>query len=72
MDGGRSVSSSGELFSADSVGHLGFTGTSLWMDLQREAIVILLANRVHLVAKRSRFDLRPKIHDQIIDAFDAG
>ena len=65
------VSSSGQHFSADSVGHLGFTGTSLWIDLEREAVVVMLTNRVHLVAKRSRFDLRPKVHDFIIDAFTA-
>jgi CubicO group peptidase (beta-lactamase class C family) len=65
-------SSSGTLFSPNSVGHLGFTGTSLWIDLEREAIVILLTNRVHLVAKRSRFDLRPQVHDYIIDAFTSG
>ena len=66
------TSSSGSLFSENSVGHLGFTGTSLWIDLEREAVVVMLTNRVHLVAKRSRFDLRPTIHDYIIDAFLAG
>ncbi|MDP6977399.1 MAG: serine hydrolase domain-containing protein [Myxococcota bacterium] len=68
----KGSSSSGERFSENSVGHLGFTGTSLWIDLEREAIVVMLTNRVHLVAKRSRFDLRPAVHDFIIDAFDAG
>jgi len=68
----RGTSSSGEYFSPNSVGHLGFTGTSLWIDLEREAIVVMLTNRVHLVAKRSRFGLRPKIHDFIIDAFRSG
>jgi len=66
------VSSSGVHFSANSVGHLGFTGTSIWIDLEREAIVVMLTNRVHLVAKRSRFDLRPIVHDHILDAFAAG
>lgn len=65
-------SSSGQRFSAHSVGHLGFTGTSLWIDLDREAIVVMLTNRVHLVAKRSRFELRPVVHDLIMDAFSAG
>jgi len=66
------ASSSGSHFSPASIGHLGFTGTSLWIDLEREAIVVMLTNRVHLVAKKSRFDLRPKIHDLVIDAFLAG
>jgi CubicO group peptidase (beta-lactamase class C family) len=65
-------SSSGRYFSPNSIGHLGFTGTSLWIDLEREAVVVLLTNRVHLVAKRSRFDLRPKVHDLLIEAFQEG
>ena len=52
-----------------SIGHLGFTGTSLWIDLEREAIVVMLTNRVHLVAKRSKFGLRPIVHDLIREAF---
>jgi CubicO group peptidase (beta-lactamase class C family) len=65
------ASSSGRHFSVHSVGHLGFTGTSLWIDLERELIVVMLTNRVHLVAKRSRFDLRPKIHDAIFEGLTA-
>jgi CubicO group peptidase (beta-lactamase class C family) len=64
-------SSSGSHFSRTSIGHLGFTGTSLWIDLEREAIVVMLTNRVHLVAKRSKFGLRPVVHDLILDAFAA-
>jgi CubicO group peptidase (beta-lactamase class C family) len=64
-------SSSGQYFSSRSVGHLGFTGTSLWIDLEREAIVVMLTNRVHLVAKRSQFALRPRIHDLIIEGLTA-
>jgi len=62
-------SSSGRYFSENSVGHLGFTGTSLWIDLEREAVVVMLTNRVHQVAKRSQFGLRPKVHDLIMEAF---
>lgn len=40
-------SSSGQLFSSLSVGHLGFTGTSFWIDLERGVAVVLLTNRVH-------------------------
>ena len=64
-------SSSGRYFSPTSVGHLGFTGTSLWIDLEAEAIVVMLSNRVHLVAKKSKFTLRPVIHDLIREAFAA-
>jgi len=66
------ASSSGQHFSANSVGHLGFTGTSLWIDLEQETVVVLLTNRVHLVAKRSRFGLRPLVHDHLMEAFLAG
>ena len=66
------ASSSGRHFSPASIGHLGFTGTSLWIDLEREAVVVLLTNRVHLVAKRSRFELRPLVHDLVIEAFEEG
>jgi CubicO group peptidase (beta-lactamase class C family) len=64
-------SSSGQHFSVDSVGHLGFTGTSLWIDLERELIVVMLTNRIHQVAKRSHFSLRPKVHDAIVEGFTA-
>jgi len=67
----RGSSSSGQHFSEKSVGHLGFTGTSLWIDLERELIIVMLTNRIHQVAKRSRFDLRPKVHDAIVEAFTA-
>jgi len=66
------VSSSGQYFSKSSFGHLGFTGTSLWIDLERETVVTLLTNRVHLIAKKSHFALRPLVHDLIIEAFEAG
>jgi serine-type D-Ala-D-Ala carboxypeptidase len=65
-------SSSGQYFSEDSVGHLGFTGTSLWIDLKTEAIIVMLTNRAHLIAKRSQFALRPKVHDLIIEGLTAG
>jgi CubicO group peptidase (beta-lactamase class C family) len=65
-------STAGRYFSAESIGHLGFTGTSIWIDLSSEAIVIVLTNRVHLVAKKSRFALRPVLHDLIREAFEAG
>lgn len=65
------ASSSGQHFSEKSLGHLGFTGTSMWIDLETEAIVVMLTNRVHQIAKRSRFGLRPIVHDAIREAFVA-
>jgi CubicO group peptidase (beta-lactamase class C family) len=40
--------STGDTLSARTVGHLGFTGTSLWLDLERRRAYVLLANTVHL------------------------
>ena len=62
-------SSAGRHFSANSIGHLGFTGTSLWVDLDAECVIALLTNRIHLVVKRSKFALRAEIHDLIREAF---
>lgn len=62
-------SSCGALFSADTVGHLGFTGTSFWMDLERAIVVILLTNRVH--PSRSNVKIRafrPVLHDRVMEA----
>ncbi len=64
-------STSGRHFSKRSIGHTGFTGTSLWIDLEKGAVVVLLSNRVHLLAKKSRFALRPLVHDLIREAFVA-
>jgi CubicO group peptidase (beta-lactamase class C family) len=68
----QGASSSGRYFSENSIGHLGFSGTSLWIDLDREAVVVFFTNRVHLVAKRSRFELRPIVHDLLMEAFEEG
>jgi serine-type D-Ala-D-Ala carboxypeptidase len=60
-------SSSGHLFSRESVGHLGFTGTSFWMDLQRSIIIILLTNRIHPDRKNEKIkQFRPLLHDAIM------
>jgi len=62
-------SSSGSYFSPRSVGHLGFTGTSIWWDLQKNHHVILLTNRVHPTRKNEKIrDFRPHIHDLIMKA----
>ena len=60
-------SSSGSLFSSNSVGHLGFTGTSFWMDLDRSIIVILLTNRIHPTRDNEAIkDFRPMLHDGVM------
>jgi CubicO group peptidase (beta-lactamase class C family) len=63
-------SQAGTRFSRAGVGHLGFTGCSLWIDPARETWIVLLANRVHpTVPKDGRFKhFRPMLHDAIADA----
>jgi CubicO group peptidase (beta-lactamase class C family) len=62
-------SSCGRLFSEKTVGHLGFTGVSFWMDLNRSIIVILLTNRVHPTRDNIRIrEFRPKIHNVVMES----
>jgi CubicO group peptidase (beta-lactamase class C family) len=62
-------SSSGRHFSDHSIGHLGFTGTSFWMDLVNDVIVILLTNRIHPDPKNQRIKaFRPRLHDTVMEA----
>jgi CubicO group peptidase (beta-lactamase class C family) len=62
-------SSSGRHFSPRSFGHLGFTGTSLWIDPERRLSVTLLTNRTwpDRGSKAIR-QIRPLVHDAIIEA----
>lgn len=60
-------SSSGSFFSPTSVGHTGFTGTSLWIDPDRQLIVVLLTNRVFMGESDLRIKtFRPLLHDTIM------
>ncbi len=52
-----------------AVGHLGFTGTSLWVDLRRALVVALVTNRVAHGRKELRIrDFRPFFHDVVVEA----
>ena len=62
-------SSSGSYFSPNTVGHLGFTGTSLWWDLEKDCSVILLTNRIHPSRTNDKIkSFRPHVHDLIMKA----
>jgi CubicO group peptidase (beta-lactamase class C family) len=62
-------SSAGKHFSRDSVGHTGFTGTSIWMDLEKDVAVIFLTNRVHPARSNDKIKtFRPKLHDAVMEA----
>jgi len=65
-------STAGKLMSPQSFGHLGFTGTSLWIDPVKERVFILLTNRTHnhplpFVNINS---VRRRFHDLAIAALD--
>ena len=63
-------SSSGSRFSEWSFGHLGYTGTSLWIDPLCELEVVLLSNRVHPSRRNERIKVfRPCIHDLVYREF---
>jgi CubicO group peptidase (beta-lactamase class C family) len=65
-------SSAGTRIGTPAVGHLGFTGTSLWIDLERDAHVILLTNRVHPRRDNDRIrEVRPRVHDAVFEALAA-
>ena len=61
-------SSAGEYFHREtSVGHLGFTGTSFWMALDRSIIIILLTNRIHPHRDNEAIrQFRPGLHNALM------
>jgi beta-N-acetylhexosaminidase len=61
--------SSGHYFSAHSFGHTGFTGTSIWIDPDRQLFVVFLTNRVHPTRENSKIQqVRPALHDAVMQA----
>lgn len=62
-------SSSGRFFSAESIGHLGYAGTSLWIDPARSLAVVLLTNRTWPDRSNDAIRaIRPAFHDAIAEA----
>jgi len=60
----RGAGSAIEAFSESSLGHTGFTGTSLWIDRERGRIHVLLTNRVHPEVKPIDFNpVRQRFHE---------
>ena len=66
-------SAAGQGFGPGSVGHNGFTGTSIWLDPQRELFVVLLTNRVHPSRENLAIrPFRPRLHDLVVDEMFGG
>lgn len=62
-------SSSGRHFSRDSIGHLGYSGCSLWIDLEAAVAVVLLTNRTWPDRKSQLIrEIRPTFHDAVREA----
>jgi CubicO group peptidase (beta-lactamase class C family) len=60
-------SSCGTQLSPTSIGHTGFTGTSLWIDWERDLYVVFLTNRVHPSRENQAIrQVRPRLHDAIL------
>ncbi len=60
-------SSAGRMFSGSTVGHLGFTGVSIWLDVAREITVLLFTNRVHPDRGNNAIkQFRPLLHDAVM------
>ncbi|MEZ0343858.1 MAG: serine hydrolase domain-containing protein [Caldimicrobium sp.] len=64
----KGYSATGGAFSEKTVGHLGYTGCSFFIDLERELIVILLTNRVHPKRGNEAIkEFRPIFHQKVIE-----
>jgi serine-type D-Ala-D-Ala carboxypeptidase len=64
-------SQSGKYFSTRSFGHLGYTGASLWIDLERQLSVTLLTNRTWPDCQNQEIRLvRPAFHDAVVDGLE--
>lgn len=62
----------GRAGSRGAIGHLGFTGTSVWIDFDRELVVAFLTNRVALGRHNVRIrEFRPLVHEAVLDALGA-
>jgi CubicO group peptidase (beta-lactamase class C family) len=67
-----SPSQSGKYFSSGSFGHLGYTGTSLWIDPQRQLSITLLTNRTWPDCSNQAIkEVRPRFHDAVVEALEA-
>ena len=67
----RPTSSCGTRLSPGSIGHTGFTGTSLWIDWRRDIYVVFLTNRVHPTRENQAIRrVRPAVHDAVVEELE--
>jgi len=65
---GEETSSAGTLLGPRSYGHTGWTGTSLWIDPDRDVFVLLFTNRAYNPRTRTSFTALKQIRGQVADA----
>jgi len=62
-------SNRGDMFPVGSFGHTGFTGTSIWIDPDRQLFVVFLTNRVHPTRENQKIQqVRRDLHDAVMQA----
>lgn len=67
------TSSCGTRLAPTAIGHTGFTGTSLWIDWERDLYLVLLTNRVYGGRENSKIQqIRPRFHDAVVQEFSRG
>ena len=65
------MSSAGTLLSPRSFGHTGFTGTSIWLDPERDVVIVLLSNRVHPTRENAKWaPVRRNVADRVVQGIE--
>jgi CubicO group peptidase (beta-lactamase class C family) len=65
------ASQSGQYLSSNAFGHLGYTGTSLWIDASRQLAIVLLTNRTWPHSDNQQIKVvRPRFHDKVMCSLD--
>jgi len=68
---GEGAAAGALMAASQTIGHNGFTGTSLWIDLSRKLSIALLTNRTHPTRANLRIRaFRPAFHDAVVEALD--
>ncbi|NTW50785.1 MAG: serine hydrolase, partial [Chlorobiales bacterium] len=68
---GGEKASAGKYFSLKSYGHLGFTGTSIWVDPTRDLCVVFLTNRVYPTSSNNKIrTVRRLLHNAVIESLE--
>ena len=64
---GNKLSSGGDIISPSAFGHTGFTGTSIWIDIENDIYIILLTNSVHPTRENDNIiKFRRRFHNAVL------